>query len=320
MKKYDICGLGNTLIDFLVNVSDQKLTDLELKKGVFHLLESDKVHDYIDRFNPKVVPAGAVANTLMGMAYLGSRCILIGKVGSGKYGDMYEEIITKEGVTPHLVRSKSKRTGKVLSFVTPDAERTFGVHLGAAVSLGKDSIIDEDIISSKYLYFTGYELESITESVRHSVSVAKKNNVKIAMDLADPELIKRNMEKIKSIMKELDVIFMNEDEALSLTGFVPDDAAKEISKYVGIVVVKMGKSGSIVVSNKEVYKIKPIKVKAVDTTGAGDLYAAGFLHVLINGKSLEDAGNLGSVMGAKIVSQVGAMLSDTAKEEIQEMI
>ena len=315
MKRYDICGLGNTLIDFLVKVSDEKLSEMDLKKGVFHILEQDKVHEYIDSFGPEVVPAGAVSNTLMGMAYLGSRCILVGKVGSGRYGQMYEEIITAKGIVPRLAKSKNDRTGKVLSFVTPDAQRTFGVHLGASVSLTKESIVDDDITDSKYLYFTGYELESITGCVLHSVSVANKNDVRIAMDLADPELIKRNMDKIEDMLPNLDIVFMNEDEAYAFTGLSPMDAGRKIAKSVDIAVVKTGKNGSVVVSGEKTIQIHPVKTEAIDTTGAGDLYAAGFLHAIIDGKTLSDAGKLGSLMGAKIVSQMGAMLKDKAKEQ-----
>jgi len=318
-KKFDVFGLGNTLMDFMIKVDDSHLDEIELKKGVFNLLEEEKTHDLLKEFKEhKLVPAGTVPNTMMGIAALGGKCVLCGKVGNGKYGNFYEETITREGVTPRLLRSNNSRTGKVLNFVTPDAERTFGVSYGAATRIDKDSIFDKDLIQSRIFYFTGYEFESINEAVMHSIEIARKNDVRIAMDLADPELVKRNISRILDLMKYIDIIFMNENEAKSFTGLEPEEAAKEVGKYVDIVVVKTGEKGSFVVSDKVLYKISPFEAKAVDSTGAGDLYAAGFLYSYLKGKGIKKAGKIGSFMGAKAVSQIGALIQEEAKNEILE--
>jgi sugar/nucleoside kinase (ribokinase family) len=320
-KRYDIFGLSNTLMDFLIKVDDEDLEFMELKKGMMHLIDEKKAHNLIDKYKDfKIVPAGAVTNTLMGISVLGGKSVLCGNVGYGEFGELFKQKIVEEGVISRLNISKSEKTGKVISFVTPDAERTFGVYLGAAVTLDKSRIQKEDIVNSKIFYFTGYELEALHDGVIESINVAKENGVLVGMDLADPGIIERNFDKIKGIINDIDVLFMNENEAKAYTGFEPEKAAETLGKFVKTVVAKVGEDGSIIINDGKKYLIEPFKVIAVDTTGAGDLFAAGFLYALVNGKSIEEAGKLGSYMGAKIVSQMGALLSVQAKVDVVKML
>jgi sugar/nucleoside kinase (ribokinase family) len=256
---------------------------------------------------------------MMAIAALGGRCILSGKVGNGKFGRHFEEVISREGVTPRLLRSANSRTGKVLNFVTPDADRTFGVSLGAASRVDEKSILEDDIAQSRIFYFTGYEFESINAAVMRAIELAKKHRTLVVMDLADPEIVKRNMGGILDIMKYVDIVFMNEDEAKRFTGLEPKEAAKAVGEYVPVVIVKAGPQGSFVVSEKKSYRISPFEAKAVDTTGAGDLYAAGFLYSYLKDRDIRKAGKMGSFMGAKAVSQMGALLSDEMKKVAKEM-
>jgi len=307
-------------MDFLYMVEEAHLDDVELKKGIMQLIDEGKTAQILDSLkHEKIVPAGGTTNTLMGLAALGAKCILIGQVGSGEFGLLYEDLITKEGIKPRLMKSE-KKTGKVLNFITPDADRTFGVHLGAATELTKDAIIEEDIKHSRYLYTTGYEIESVGDTVMHAIEFAKKHRVKIVVDLADPDLINRNKELIVSMLPDFDIVFLNEDEAKSLTGLGPEAAAMEIGKQCNMVVVKKGPLGSVVFSEGALYDIEPVSAKPVDTTGAGDLYAAGFLFGLIRGKSIEEAGKLGSFMGGLVVEQMGAYLDEEFKDKIKEML
>jgi len=318
-KKFDVFGIGNTLMDLMIQVDDEQLDELKLKKGVMHLLEEEKVEDIVKRFtHSKIVPSGATTNTLLGIGALGGKCILFGKVGKGIFGNLYEEIITKEGITSRLLRCDKSNTGKVLNFVTPDAERTFGVNLGAAVNIEDNSVLEKDLEESRYFYFTGYEMESVSGAVNDSLFYSKKHNVRIAMDLADPELVKRNKDSLKKIVRDhIDILFMNDAEAKSFTGLEPEEAAKSLRKYVRIAVVKIGKKGSIIMADEKIHRIGSFRTKAVDTTGAGDLYAAGFLYSIIRGKSIGEAGKIGSFMGSKIVQQMGAMMDEKIKNDIK---
>ncbi len=267
-----------------------------------------------------MTPAGGTTNTLMGIANLGGKCVLCGKIGKDSHGDFYEEIITKDNIKSNLARCEKHATGRFLNFITPDAERTFAVNLGAAINLKKPEIIEEDIKQSKILYVTGYEFEAAQDTVMHALDIAKANNIKIALDLADPELVKRNLEDIKALIRITDIVFMNETEATALTGLEPEQAVSEIGqengKDDGIVIVKIGKGGSFVHSNGTTTKIEPYLKDAVDTTGAGDLYAAGFLYGLVNEKPLELCGKYGSYMASKIVEIIGGRLENSVKEEI----
>jgi len=316
----DIFGIGNTLIDLLIRVNDSDLDDLSLKKGVMKLVPEDQINKILKKFAyDKIVPAGAVPNTMMGLSALKDKTRLLGKVGSGSFGDMYEEILKSLGVESRLIRCKNSKTGKVLSLITPDAERTFAVNLGAAINLEESDLNDKDI-DCKYIYFTGYEFESINPVIMHAVRYAKKNNIKIVMDLADPDLVDRTKEDLQAFLRNVDILFMNELEAKSFTGLEPEKAAKELGKKIPIVVAKMGENGSVVVSDKQKFQISAVKVNAIDTTGAGDLFAAGFLHGLLKGQKIEECGRIGSIMGAKIVTQLGPMLDSKAQKEILAQI
>jgi sugar/nucleoside kinase (ribokinase family) len=321
-KNFDVIGIGNALMDILIQADDSHLAELKLKKGTFNLLSKEKVDEMLKKLGHKVtkkVPAGGTTNTLMGISNLGGRCVLCGKVGNDAHGSLYAEMMKKESIKPNLARCSEHSTGRVLNLITPDAERTFAVNLGAAVNLQKHEIIDDDIKQSRILYLTGYEFESAKEAVLHAIAVAEANDVKIALDLADPELVKRNLAGIKELMKSADILFMNESEAKALTGLDAAEAAKEVGKQSGIVIVKIGSKGSFVHNKGKTLKIEPYLQKAIDTTGAGDLYAAGFLYGFVNGKELALCGKYGSYMASKIVQVIGAKLEGSAKEEIDSL-
>ncbi len=323
MKEFDVFGIGNALLDILVQVEDDHLAEFKLQKGVMHLLEDKKVHSYLENLNGRkisIIPAGAVTNTLLGITSLGGRCILFGRVGKGEYGNLYEEKITSEGIISRLVRCHMNRTGKVLNLVTPDAERTFGVHLGAAIAMDCKTLLKEDIESSKFIYLTGYEYESVPETVQKALEIAKANGTRVALDLADPELIKRNHEGLKKlILDHVDILFMNEREAEAFTGMQPKEAAVAMRKYAGIAVVKVGDKGSYLVGNDSLLHIPAYRTHPIDTTGAGDLYAAGFLYSHINGKSFEQCARVGSYMGSRIITQVGAIMPKRMKSDVRMM-
>ncbi|MBW2963523.1 adenosine kinase [Candidatus Woesearchaeota archaeon] len=322
MTKFDVFGIGNALMDVLIQVDNSHLEELDLEKGVFHLFDSEKIEKILERLKDKehkLIPAGGTTNTIMGIANLGGRCVLCGKIGRDRHGDAYEEIIVKENIKSNLSRCDIDATGRNINLITPDAERTFAVNLGAAINKNKEDVFDQDIKNSKIFYFTGYEFESMKEVVLHALDVAKENGVKIAFDLADPKLVERNFEEIGLLLKSVDIVFMNEAEAEALTGLIADEAAAKIGEDVDIVVVKVCDKGSFVFSQGETFKIEPFLKKAVDTTGAGDLYAAGFLYGYVRGKPLDLCGKYGSYMASKIVEVIGAKLENSIKDEIDKL-
>ena len=322
MAKFDVFGIGNALMDVLVKVDDSHLAEFNLKKGTFHLFDKDemkKIIESVKNKEKKLVPAGSASNTIAGLATLGGKCVLCGKVGNDEYGGIYEEIIVKNGVKSNLSKCSKEITGQNINFITPDAERTFATILGASVNLEKHEVFHEDIANSKIFYFTGYEFESTKDIIIHGMDIAKENGVKIAFDLSDPRLVERNLEEIKLLLKSVDIVFMNESEALALTGLKAEDAASVVGEDVDIAVVKVGDKGSYISSQGQTIKIEPYLKKAVDTTGAGDWYAAGFLYGYVNDKPLELCGKYGSYAASKIVEVVGAKLENSIKDEIDSL-
>ncbi len=314
-KTNDVIGIGNPLMDFLVEIDDRTLIEHDLRKGEVHFVEEEKAKKLLALLESaqhtiEIVPGGSAANTLRGIGMLGGDVILCGKVGKDKHGQMYMEEMRNHNVVPRLSVHPST-TGHALTFITPDSERTFSVHLGAALALCKEDILEEDIAKSRVLHLEGYQLEGPSREIAlHAVEWAKKYNTLVSVDLADAGLIRRNKEFLHGfVANDADIVFMNEMEAKEFTGLGEEDAVKDVGKKVRIAVVKCGERGSLMYTNGTVTRINPFSAKAIDTTGAGDSYAAGVLYGYCRGWPIEKAGMLGSLFAAKVVEQKGVKMS-----------
>lgn len=325
-KTNDVLGLGNTLMDFLVEVDEQTFLEFGLKKGEMHLLEEEKAQKILHKIEElqlkiELVPGGSAANTLKGVAFLGGGAILCGKVGKDKHGSIYIEEITKQGVTSRIGTHQNKLTGHALTLITPDAQRTFSVHLGAALHLEKEEVLEEDVQQSKVLHLEGYQLEGDTKEVLlQAMELAHKHDTLVSLDLADPGVIRRNKEFLSKIVKEyVDILFVNEKEAKEFTEKEEEMAAIELGKYVKIAVVKIGERGSIIAEEEGIHYVEPFPAQAVDTTGAGDTYAAGFLYGYCQGWPLPQCGKLGSLFASKVVEQKGVKISHLNAQELKRI-
>lgn len=323
--KYDIFGIGSALMDFLIEVEHNELLEINLKKGQFHLIDeehSKKLLKKLENYKVKTSPGGSSANTLYGAALLGSKVVFCGKVGKDEHGDIYEEKMLNSGVK-HKIERSEKKTGHAITFITPDSERTFAVHLGAAMHLKKEDVFFEDLKQSKILHIEGYQLEdeNLRDVSLHAMQFAKKKNMKISIDLGDQGIVSRNKSDIKHMIKNYaNIVFANEDEAKALTGLEPLEALNEIAKLTEIAIVKVGKEGSFIKQGDIIHKIQGYKAKAIDTTGAGDMFAAGILYGISKGHDLKIAGNIGSYYAAKVVEQIGARLNNISQKETEELI
>ena len=326
VKDYDVIGIGNTIMDLLVEVEEHKLLEMNLKKGEFHLVDEKKSKELLEKLNYsrcsiKTVPGGSSANTIRGIALLGGKVILYGRVGRDKHGETYVQEMKEQGVDPKIYHDSSA-TGNAITFITPDAERTFSVHLGAAITLQKEDLLEEDIKRGKVLHIEGYQIEGPTrETVLHALALAKKNNTLVSIDLADPGVIRRNKAFLQDLVLNFaDIVFVNEAEAKEFIGHDDEKAAKEIGKQNKIVVVKLGKRGSLICEKGIITKIDPFPAKVIDTTGAGDCYAAGFLYALCQGWPLEKAGRLGSLFAAKVIEQTGVVIRNLDRDDLKKKI
>ncbi len=327
MKTNDVIGLGNALMDFLVEIDEEHLLEMDLKKGEFHLVDAERTKEVLEKIKQselkvEIVPGGSAANTLKGVALLGGKAILCGKVGNDGHGEVYVQEISQMGVVPRLNKHGST-TGHAVTFITPDTERTFSVHLGAAVELYKEDVLEEDISKSKILHLEGYQLEGPTkDTVLHAIELAKKHHTLVSIDLADPGVVRRNKDFFMELVKNYaDIVFVNENEAKELLGLDnEEEAVKELGKFCQIAIVKIGKQGSLVYTNSVMTKVDGCPAKAIDTTGAGDSYAAGFLYGYCQGWGLLEAGKLGSLLAARVVEQVGVGMKDIDGNELKKII
>lgn len=324
MKKYDIVGIGNPLMDFIAKVDEDTLAEFDLKKGITHIVEQEDIIKFSKILGHHFysMPGGSSANTIIGASMLGLKTGLMGAIGDDSLGEKYLSKIKSAGVIP-LMTSVKGVTGSCLSLVTPDKERTMATFLGASMHFSKEHLDRKAIRESRILHIEGYQLltPNEKEASLNAMIDAKSSGTIVSFDFSDPFLVKRHRDEITNIVNNFaDIIFANEEEARLFTGKDASGAIRDLAKKAKFVAVKLGKKGSVVANGSVIKKIPVFKVDAVDTTGAGDLYAAGFLYGIVKNKPLDVAGEIASFMAAKIVSQYGAYFDYPIKKEMRKYI
>lgn len=314
-REIDVVGIGSALLDFTVEVDERVLDKIGLKKGQMHLIDekrSREIFEELKDYTIETTPGGSSANTLAGIAVLGGRSLFLGKVGNDHNGDYYISENEKMGVMTKIGKI-DRMTGHAITFITPDSERTFATHLGAALYLGRDDILEQDIRNSNILHIEAYLLENDIQrrACFEAMSIAKYNHVRISIDLADSALILRNKDDFTAIVKKYaDIVFVNEEEAVAFTGKREEEALHVISALCDVAVVKLGEEGSLIKSDDEVHRIPAVKTRVENTNGAGDMYAAGLLFGIAKKVPIEKAGLIGSYASSLVVSQRGARLHE----------
>ncbi len=318
-----VLGVGNALVDIItVLENDAILENFGLPRGSMTLVDavmSAKIYDEVFSAKSEVATGGSVANTMRTLACIGGKGGYLGKIGDDALGKAFKAAFDEKGIKTHLFLSKTE-TGRVMGLVSPDSERTMATYLGAAAELVPENFSPEILKGYEYCYIEGY-LVFNHELIKTGVEMAKKAGLKIAIDLASYNVVEANLEFLKDlILRNVDIVFANEEEAKALTGKEPMDALYEISKMCEIAVVKVGKKGSYIKRGDELVKIGTIQANSIDTTGAGDAYAAGFFYGLTNGFSLETSGKIAALVSGKVVEVMGANLPDNQWLEINEYI
>lgn len=309
MKK--ILGIGNALVDVMTMINDDSiLSKFELPKGSMQLVDEAKsnlVKSETVNFNRIMTSGGSAANTIHGLAMLGAKTGFVGSIGKDETGDFFEKDMKYAGINTMLIR-RDTVTGTAIAMISPDSERTFATHLGAAVELSAEDLKSEYFKGYDILYLEGYLILNKL-LVETACRMAKQNNMKIALDLASFNVVDAMLSDFKEIVeKYVDIVFANEEEAKSFTGLAPEEALLNLSQMCEIAVVKVGSEGSWVKRGEEIIKIGTAKVTLKDTTGAGDLYAAGFLYGYSSGKNLEICGQYGSLLAGHVIEIVGARM------------
>lgn len=321
MKK--ILGMGNALTDILLQLNDENvLTQLNLPKGSMQLVDAEKsseITQLLSAVQPVMAAGGSASNTMNGIACLGGQAGFIGLVGDDKIGRFFENDMINNGVSPHLGISKLA-SGQCTVLVTPDGERTMCTFLGAACELSAVDLKSEMFAGYEIFHIEGYLVQN-HELIRTAVKMAKEAGLTVSVDLASYNVVEANLEFLQEMIRDyVDIVFANEEEARSFTGKEPEEALIHISEHCDIAVVKIGKEGSFVKAGEDKIRINPRLAECIDTTGAGDLYASGFLYGLSCGYSLELCGKIGSLVSAKVVEVIGAKMTDKVWKEIHTEI
>ncbi|MBN1182051.1 MAG: adenosine kinase [Bacteroidales bacterium] len=319
-----IIGIGNALVDIILMLeNDQLLKDFGLPKGSMQLVDYDmasKVMKATEGLDLQIASGGSAANTIHGLAQLGAPSGYIGTIGKDELGEVFKKDMSSNNINPLLSLKDNAKTGRAITLVSKDAERTFATYLGAAAEINEMDVNEQIFSGYKYLHIEGYLLFN-HELLMKTVKLASAQNMIISLDMASFNVVEANIEFLNKLVPEyINIIFANEEEAKAFTGKEPEGAIDVIAGMCDVAVVKVGSKGSMVKRGEEKVKIDIIKTKAIDTTGAGDLYAAGFLYGFINNKPLKTCGDLGALLAARVIEVAGAKITGERWKEIREYL
>jgi len=326
MKK--VLGIGNALTDILIRLQDDGfLKKFSLPKGSMQLVDSilsEQISNAIEKIERSLVSGGSASNTIHGLAALGVETGFIGKVGKDRLGDFFEFDMKNRGITPLLLRGNSD-SGRCISLISTDSERTMATYLGAAVELTADDISQNLYEGYDYFHIEGYLVQN-RELIEAALKMAKETGLLVSLDLASYNVVEDNRDFLLEMTKKyVDILFANEEEAKTFTKEKKHENALEfMSEFCNISILKEGSKGSLISCNGEKTKISIDPVKSIDTTGAGDLYASGFLYGLINSLSIEKCGQIASLTAANVIQTIGSKISEeqwiAIKQKIEEIV
>lgn len=325
-KKYDVCAIGNALVDYEIEVDDQFFTKNDVEKGLMTLVEEDRQQDLLRAVQGQIKKkqgGGSAANTIFGLSELGGKGFYTCKVANDEDGLLFTKDLGEAGIESNLDTSNlyNGTTGKCLVMVTPDAERTMNTYLGITTDFSIKELSEEAIKNSNYLFMEGFLVSSPTglEAMKEAKKLAMKNGTKTSLTFSDPSMVKYFGDQMKEVVgKEgIDLLFCNIEEAALFTGVSGLEQAKEALKKVARqFVITLSDKGSVVFDGENFIEIDPFPTKAVDTTGAGDMFAGAFLFAVSNGFDWKKAGKLASLASSTIVSKFGPRFEEGQAREI----
>ncbi|MFH1574148.1 MAG: adenosine kinase [Acidobacteriota bacterium] len=321
--RYDVYGVGHALVDVQYAVSPEFLARLGIDKGVMTLIDQERQQALQAALGQQPITSasgGSAANTMIGVAGFGGSAYYTCQVGQDDWGAFYLRDLGKAGVCSNPANRIAGRTGQCTVFITPDADRTLNTFLGVSSTIGPERLEEEVIAASKYLYMEGYLLSSDSGYAvcRQAQDLARKHGTAVSLTLSDPFMVGSCKERFVALVeKGVDLLFCNEEEARAYTGHTdPETACRALAAAVGTSCVTCGAEGAIFYAQDRRIQIPGVQIEAVDTTGAGDLFAGGVLFGITHGFSLEEAGKLGSHAAAQVVAQYGPRLQRSLREEI----
>ncbi len=326
MKK--ILGIGSALVDILIRLNDeQPLEQLGLPKGSMQLvdkLRSDAVLSAFGGYEKSLAAGGSAANTIHGIGKLGGAAGFIGRIGEDELGERFTGDMHDAGVEVFLSKSPTG-TGCAITLITPDSERTFATWLGAASELAPENLGGSSAVTDLFSGYDIFHLEGYLVFNQHLteyiIRTAKQAGLLVSLDLASYNVVEANRDFLHRIIREyVDVVFANEEEARAFTGNEPSEAAEIIGGMAEYAVVKTGGTGSLIRHGGETIPVGVIPVTPVDTTGAGDLYASGFLYGLACNLPLEQCGKLGALLSGRVIEYIGPKMPEETWDIIRKEV
>lgn len=323
--KFTLIGVGSPIVDAIAQVEDSFLAQVDGDKGGMVLVDADSIASLIEQVPGDTItaPGGSAGNTLFALARMGASTSFLGKTGNCSQGKFYRERFTQLGGDSSRFKIGDVPNGRCLSLVTPDSERTMRTDLGAAMTLSPDEISVDDFTGCKHAHIEGYLLFNEALMMR-VLECAKAAGCTISLDLASFEVVNATKATLPTILKDyVDIVFANEEEAEAYTGIKDDHTAmaKQLAELCDIAAVKVGAHGSYIAHAGEVEKVEPMHAAhVIDTTGAGDLWASGFLYGWSQKRPLSECASIGSILGAAVVQEQGSVLPEHVWQDILSQI
>lgn len=313
-KNIHLFGLGNALVDIQLQVDDHSFSQLNLRKGGMALVDALEQRALLDKFlhlESFKCSGGSAANTVIAFAQFGGKAAYGTRLGKDDHGLFYVSEFQNLGIELHAELTDSEHTGTCLVFITPDTERTMNTSLAANTAFNKEHLSEDAISRAEWVYIEGYKFSEQTgaEAIEHALYYAKKHGTKVAVTFSDAFIVEFFGEGLRKAVSQADLVFCNEVEAQAFTGTSNvEQAFRALRESAPNVALTLGSEGSKVYMGGKAMDISAVPVTPIDSTGAGDIYAAGFLYGITHGYTPEQAGRLGSAAAAKVISQLGARL------------
>lgn len=323
--KYNIYGIGNALVDIEYQVDNGFLKNHQIEKGLMTLVDEQRQLELIEALDQHMIKkqsGGSAANTIIAANQFGANCFYSCKVSDDDWGDFYVDDLIRAGVDTNLTLKPRipGLTGRCLVMVTDDADRTMNTFLGITTEFSQEELVETALMDSEWLYIEGYLVANPTsqKTMVTAKNLADKNNVKTALTFSDPNMVKFFKEGLDEVIGNgIDLLFCNEDEAITYTGASNVREAREsLKKVANTFVITQGRNGAMIFDGDTYIDIEPYQVEAIDTNGAGDMFAGAFLYGITHGHSYAQAGKIASLASSKVVSQFGPRLDWHQAKEI----
>lgn len=324
-KKYDVYGLGNALVDIVTEVDLDFFVRHNIEKGVMTLVDDKRQHELIhaiDMKRSKMSCGGSAANSIIGVSQFGGKGFYSCLVARDDLGRFFLQDLKRNGVDTNLTAETCPEgiTGKVLVMTTPDAERTMNTFLGISSRLSPKHLDENALLNSSYVYLEGYLVTSPTglEAMKEAKKLAERHQIKTALTFSDPSMVKYFSVQMREVIgASVDLLFCNEEEAMIYTGTDDlNEAREKLKDAARHFVITLGANGALIYDGDTFINIEPYRVKALDTNGAGDMFAGAFLYGITHGRSYAEAGKLASLASSRVVTQFGPRLEPSQVQRV----